>query len=224
MNILTMIFFVESVLANAALTPFPLFLRQGFSCVLEFDSAPKQVVVGDQQNFQVEKMERSLVIRSLATQATSNMFVYFDSGEPRLFVLKAAEDAEPTLYRKFDTEKKSAEKKLPAQKAKIAREGIFLISAKFDPKKDYLTVDVGVSAGSKSFLQPIWEAVRLKFSDTNIVPNKTWAERKEVQRDSKVKARFIFTKPNVPKDLSTTSLIVPLSGRTTPLSLNLGGK
>jgi len=227
LKILSIVIFFISRLAIADSTPisFPLFLRQGFSCVLEFESAPKRVVVGDQQSFQVEKMERSLVVRSLTAYASSNMFVYFDSGDPRLFVLTASEDAEPTLYRKFEN-LKIVEKKIEAPKVvtKATVDGARLVSAKFDAKKDYLTVDAELSAGGKGAIRPEWELARLKFGDTVLKPTKTWAERKEVQRDSKVKARFIFAKPNIPKNLSTTKLVLPVARQAIPISISLGGK
>jgi hypothetical protein len=226
-KLLMMIFVLNLTLVDAVGSPtaFPLFLRQGFSCVLEFESTPTRVVVGDLQSFQVEKMEQSLVVRARTSYATSNMFVYFDKGEPRLFVLTASEDAEPTLYRRFESIKVT-EKKVDAPKliTRVTVDNIRLSSARFDIKKDYLTVEVEISAGSKSPIRPTWNLARLKFGDSVIAPTKTWAERKEIQRDSKVKARFIFTKPNVPKNLDATKLILPLNGQATPLSLNLGGK
>lgn len=219
--------FLFSMIARAETGPttFPVFLRQGFSCVLEFDSAPKRIVVGDLQSFQVEKMDRSLVVRSLTAYATSNMFVYFDAGDPRLFVLTASEDAEPTLYRKFESPKLTENKLTPSRvNTRTAFEGARLISAKFDAKKDYLTVDAELSAGNKSALRPEWELIRLTFDNTKISPVKSWSERKEIQRDSKVKVRFIFAKPNVPKNLSALKIIIPLNGQESPILLNLGGK
>lgn len=38
--------------------PFPIFLKSGFSSVVEFDDAPTRVVLGDGQSFQVEKLDR----------------------------------------------------------------------------------------------------------------------------------------------------------------------
>lgn len=212
--------------AEASLPPtsFPLFLRQGFSCVLEFDSVPKRVVIGDLQSFQVEKMEKSLVVRSLVAYASSNMFVYFESGDPRLFVLTASEDAQPTLFQKFESIK-VPEKKIEAKvTARVGQEGIQLISAKFNAQKDYLTVDARITAGSAAAIKPTWELVRLKSGDATAAPIKTWAERKEIQKDANLKARFIFAKPNVRKDLKDVKLILPIQARATPFSLNLGGK
>ena len=83
--------------------PFPVFLRAGFSTVLEFDDAPVKVVLGDPNSFHLEKLDKSLVLQTLAPYATTNMFVYFKKLEPRLFVVTASEDAEPTYYRKFET-------------------------------------------------------------------------------------------------------------------------
>lgn len=211
--------------ASQAPTSFPLFLRQGFSCVLEFESAPKRVVIGDLQSFQVEKMEKSLVVRSLTAYASSNMFVYFETGDPHLFVLTASEDAQPTLFHKFESTK-LPEKKAESPKA-LARpglEGIQLVSAKFNAQKDYLTVDARITAGSAGAVKPKWDLVRLRSGEVTAVPIKTWAERKEIQKDANLKARFVFAKPNVRKDLKDVKLILPIQGRTTPFSLNLGGK
>lgn len=215
-----------SVPAEASQSPtsFPLFLRQGFSCVLEFDSAPKRVVIGDLQSFQVEKMEKSLVVRSLVAYASSNMFVYFETGDPRLFVLTASEDAEPTLFQKFESIKLPEKKvEVPKVSAKAIQEGIQLTSAKFNAQKDYLTVDARITAGSSGVIKPNWDLVRLKGGEVTVAPIKIWAERKEIQRDASLKVRFIFAKPNVRKDLKAVKLILPLHGRTTPFSLNLGG-
>ncbi len=216
---------IWSAVALAAPTPvpFPLFLRQGFSSVLEFDESPRRVVVGDLQSFQVEKMEKSLVVRAQTAYATSNMFVYFEKGDPRLFVMTASEDAEPTIYRKFEEQKPEPKAATPAVKTKSVRETKVLV-AKFDGKKDYLTVDVLLVADGKGVIRPNWELVRLKSGDLAMKPTKTWAERKEVQRDSEARARFIFVKPNVPKNLQEVRLVMPLQGQTTPISLILGGR
>lgn len=220
-------FLILSMKAQAAVppAPFPLFLRQGFSCVLEFEGVPKKVVVGDLQSFQVERMDKSLVVRSLTDAATSNLFVYFESGAPHLFLLTASEEAEPTLYRKFESQKTlSAQVERPKQLIRKRTEEIRILSAKFDSKKDYLTLDVEVSAGTGSSIQPFWNLVRIKTGNSTIAPVKTWAERKEIQKDSAVKARFVFARPNIPRDLRGVSLVVPLTGRNIPFSLNLGGK
>ena len=102
MKIFTLLLFPMLAFAAAPPTPFPVFLKSGFSSVLDFEEAPTRVVLGDAQSFQVEKFERSLVVRALTPYASSNMFVYFRSAEPRLFVLTASEDAEPTYYKKFE--------------------------------------------------------------------------------------------------------------------------
>jgi hypothetical protein len=222
-----LMFCLLGVPAEASVPPtsYPLFLRQGFSCVLEFESTPKRVVIGDLQSFQVEKMEMSLVVRALTPYASSNMFVYFETGEPRLFVLSASEDAEPTLYRKFENPKVMVVKN---EKAKIVTssrsEGMRVSSAKFYEKKDYLTIDVVVSAGIGGPIKPSWELVRLMSGDKAIVPLKTWAERKEVQKYASLRARFIFAKPNVRRDLKDVRLVLPIQGRTSPFLILMGGK
>lgn len=214
-----------SIPSEAALPPvsYPLFLKQGFSCVLEFDKAPKRVVIGDLQSFQVEKMENSVVVRAITAYASSNLFVYFDVGEPRLFVLTASEDAEPTLYRKFETLKPPEFKVTPPHLAPVSKgPGILLASAKFDPKKDYLTVDARIIAGNGGAVRPEWSLARLKTGSSVLAPLKAWAERKEVQKDSSIRARFIFAKPNVRRDLKDTKLVLPVPGQAA-LTLNLGG-
>ncbi len=203
--------------------PFPVFLKIGFSSILEFEEAPTRVVLGDAQAFQVERLERSLVLRTLVAYATSNMFVYFKTAPPRLFVLTAAEDAEPTYFKKLETPKAPA--------SSVARGGAIpakigisqIISAKFDVKKDYLTVEVRIAADSTRLLRPSWNLVRLRHLTTIQAPVKLWAERKDVQKYSTVRARFIFAKPNVPRDFSGSLLIVPIEGQLTPLTLALRG-
>jgi hypothetical protein len=214
-----------SVELAAQTAPLPVFLRSGFSSVLEFDEGPTRVVLGDGQAFQVERLEKSLVLRTLVPYATSNMFVYFKEGAPKLFILTAAEDAEPTYFRRIESIKAPPHttKQPPAARqgrAFIPKESRVL-SATFDSKKDYLTVEVVLAADALSPLKPAWELARLRYLTSVQSPFKLWSERKDVQKDSAVRARFIFSKPNVPKDLTHATLIIPLEGRSTPLSLGL---
>ncbi len=88
---------------NMGTQPLPIFLKAGFSSVIEFDEAPIRVVLGDTQSFQVERVERSLVVRTLAPYAVTNLFVYFREASPKLFVLTASEDAEPSYLLKIVT-------------------------------------------------------------------------------------------------------------------------
>ena len=207
--------------------PFPVFLRAGFSSVLEFDEAPTRVVLGDGQSFQVEKLERSLVIKTLGPYASSNMFVYFREEPPRLFVLSASEDAEPTYYKKFESQappkKETTSSKPVASYSGVYRRGFRVTSSQFDAKKDYLTVEMAISADAREPIKPSWDLVRLRHNSNAIVPYKLWAERKEVQKDSRVRARFIFAKPNIPRDLKDVTLIVPIQGSANPISLSLKG-
>lgn len=205
--------------------PFPVFLKIGFSSILEFEEAPTRVVLGDSQAFQVERLERSLVLRTLVGYATSNMFVYFKTANPRLFVLTASEDAEPTYFKKFETQKVTAQPQPATRGGSIpTKPGVSqIISAKFDAKKDYLTVEVRIAADSTRLLRPSWNLVRLRHLATTQAPVKLWAERKDVQKDSTVRARFIFAKPNVPRDFFGSLLIVPIEGQLTPLTLALRG-
>lgn len=218
---LLMLLIPQIVFAATPLT-FPVFLREGFSTVLEFEEQPTKVVLGDSQSFQVEKLDKSIVIKTLVPYATSNMFVYFKEKNTRLFVLTASEDAEPTYYKKFES-------LIPAKKpfinaAKTLKRGMSLKSAKFSPKKDFLTVEVLVSADSAQRLQPKWEKVRLTYGKSAISPNKLWSERKEVQKDSSVVARFIFNKPNLSANLKDTKIVLPIDGSTTPLIVLIAGR
>lgn len=43
----------------------------------------------------------------------------------------------------------------------------------------------------------------------------------EVQKDSTVKFRFIFLRPNINKDLKKNFIIIPLQGKTETLHLEL---
>lgn len=227
MKKLILLFLPTVALAGSPLAPmpFPVFLRAGFSSVLEFDEVPTRVVLGDGQSFQVEKLEKSLVVKTLTPYAASNMFVYFNSEAPRLFVLTASEDAEPTYYKKFESQAppKKDTPALAVSSGGTYRRGFRVLSARFDAKKDYLTVEMAISADAKEPIKPSWDLVRLRYNSVAVVPYKLWAERKEVQKDSRVKARFIFAKPNVPRDLKTVTLIVPIQGSATPITLNLRG-
>ena len=198
-------------------TPFPVFLREGFSTILEFEEAPSRVVLGDSQSFQIEKLERSIVIKTLEPYAVSNMFVYFKSKTPRLFVLNAAEDAEPTYYKKFETLKPPAPKLITSRLKRAA----FLRATYFDKKKDHLSVEISITADAAAKILPEWNKVRLLYKDTRTEPKTLWAERKEIQKDSGARARFVFIRPNVPKDLKGVSLVIPIQGQTKPFIVNL---
>lgn len=210
-------------LASTNVSPmaFPIFLKQGFSSILEFEETPTQVVMGDQNLFQVEKLNQSVVLKPLVPYATTNMFVYFKSKETKLFILTASEDAEPTYYKKFSSvilPQPVASK--PSAKVKYIR-GAKLKNTSFDKKKDYLTVDFEISADSNGKILPSWDLIRLKNRDKALAPSKLWSERREVQKDSSVKARLIFTKPNISSDLKDSSLVIPLKGSTKTFTLDL---
>lgn len=204
--------------ASMAPTPFPVFLKMGFSSILEFEEPPAKVVLGDPQLFQVEKLNNSIAIKTLAPYATSNMFVYFKNNAPKLFILTASEDAEPTYYKKFAS---LIPKPAPVIHATRLKRELRVITAKFDNKKDYLTVEIQLSADSTGVIKPQWNLVRLMSKQKAIEPQQLWSERKEVQKDSKVKARFIFNKPNLERDLSGVSIVVPVLGSTKAMNANL---
>jgi hypothetical protein len=202
---------------------FPIFLKEGFSSILEFEEAPTQVVLGDPNVFQVEKLNNSIVIKPLANYATTNMFVYFRTKDTRLFILAASEDAEPTYYKKFTAfvlpaKTVSARNVSPSHPAKQSTQ---VVSTIFDSKKDYLTVETVIAAGSGSMLAPDWDLARLRFKSKAIQPTKLWSERREVMKDSEIKARFVFAKPNVPADLRGVSLTIPIKGSVKAISLPL---
>lgn len=209
---------------NVPPTPFPVFLKFGFSSVLEFEDLPVRVVLGDSQSFQVEKLDRSVVVKTLAPYAASNMFVYFKVDPPRLFVLTASEDAEPTYYKKFESLKIPTSAKPSGSGNLVVIKGARVVSAHFDDKKDYLTVEIEVSSDSSQVIKPRWAWVRLHTAKTAIAPMKLWAERESIQKDSKVKARFIFAKPNVPRNMAGASLVVPILGQASPITISLQGR
>jgi hypothetical protein len=217
--VLILLFISQVFAATIGPTPFPVFLKEGYSSILEFEEAPTQVVLGDQNLFQVEKLEKSIVIKPLVTYASTNMFVYFKTKSTRLFLLSASEDNEPTFYKKFET----LVMPKPTNSLKYIRHtrGVFRKSAAFDKKKDYFTVDFLVSADSKSKVIPNWDEIRLKYKDRYLIPSKLWSERKEAQRDSNIKARLVFTKPNIPLDLKQVSVVVPIKGESKAMILNL---
>jgi hypothetical protein len=216
---------ISQAIAAPSIGPmaFPVFLKEGFSSILEFEEAPTQVVLGDQNLFQVERLNRSIVLKPLVPYATTNMFVYFKAKDTRLFLLTASEDAEPTFYKKFET---LAPKVVQVQKAKpvvkIVR-GVHIKRSEFDRKKDYLTVDFIVAADSTGKIAPSWDLIRLKYRDKAISPSKLWSERREVLRDSRINARLIFAKPNIPSDMKDVSLVVPAKGSAKSWIVKLGG-
>lgn len=201
-------------------TTFPIFLRAGFSSVLEFEDVPTKVVLGNAQAFQVDRLDNSLVVKTLAPDAVTNMFVYFKTRPTRLFVLTANEDAEPTYYRKFESlvpPKLQPKAVVPITYAK----GLRLSRASFDAKKDYLTVEAVISSNSSAPILPDWDLVRLVHGNSSIKPVKLWSERKEIQKDASVKARFIFAKPNIPRNLKNAAIVVPVKGDRTAMRLHL---
>lgn len=225
-TIILSIFLTVPALAsvNMGTQPLPIFLKAGFSSVIEFDEAPIRVVLGDTQLFQVERVERSLVVRTLAPYAVTNLFVYFREASPKLFVLTASEDAEPSYLLKIVTkELPKVTKAAPVFERSIKKAGVRILRQEFDSKKDYLTVGFQIAADSSEPLKPNWDLVRLRFGKNILTPAKLWAERKDVQRDSKVNARLVFAKPNLPRNLSEVSLVVPLQGKANSLSTSLGG-
>lgn len=204
-------------------TPFPVFLREGFSTILEFEESPSRVVLGDSQSFQIERLEQSIVIKTLEPYTVSNMFVYFKNKSPRLFVLNASEEAEPTYYKKFEP-LKLPELKIAIvrnQKPVMQKRSANLRSLQFDKKKDHLSIEIAIFADATSKIIPEWSKIRLLYKDAKIEPKSLWSERQDVQKDSSTRARFIFLRPNVPKNLHGASLVIPIQGQTKPFVINL---
>ncbi len=209
---------------DASPSPFPVFLKPGFSCILQFDEIPRRVVVGNPQAFQIQRINHSLAIRTLVTSATSDMFVYFGSEPPRLFVLTASQDANPTFYKRFGAlaEQIRAMKRAAAIHRPVHYwRGLRLLHLRFDREKDFLTIETLISADSRSELKPKWNQIAILYKHETIRPDKLWAERREIQRDSMVRARFIFKKPNLPRNLRTARLIIPLANLKSTLSVHL---
>lgn len=222
MNLIAMIFSQMTFAVYAAPSAFPIFLKEGFSSILEFEENPTQVVLGDQNLFQVERLGKSIIIKPLTPYATTNMFVYFKAKDTKLFILKASEEADPTFFKKFEdiVPVKSEVLKTTSASRKYST-GLNMTSLVYDNKKDYLTVDFVVAADSTGKIAPSWDLVRLKYKDKIIAPSKLWSERREAQRDSYIKARLIFIKPNVPENLKDVSIIVPTKGNSKPFIAKL---
>ena len=222
---LSLLLFSTAYASNTPLVPFPVFLKLGFSSVLEFESAPTRIVLGDATGFQVEKLENSLVVRTLATAGVSNMFVYLKSGEVKLFTLTASEEAVPTHLSVFKKTPVVTPKASSPSPAFTYKKGVKLVSAKFDAKKDFFTIEVLLSADSKESITPRWDWVELRHK-TEVFKAKTmWAERKVIQKDTSVKARFTFLRPNISTNLAESYLQIPVQGYASPIRLNLkGGK
>ncbi|MBK9322398.1 MAG: hypothetical protein IPM97_05500 [Bdellovibrionaceae bacterium] len=166
--------FILQAFASTSLGPttFPVFLKEGFSTILEFEEAPTQVVLGDQNLFQVERLNRSILIKPLTPYATTNMFVYFKSKDTRLFLLTASEESEPTYYKKFESFiPKPVEKPRVSVPVQYLR-GVHLKNSDFDKKKDYLTVDFVIAADSSGKISPNWDLIRLKYKDRILSPSK----------------------------------------------------
>lgn len=213
------ILYVTSLLATTSSSPFPLFLKAGFSSVLEFEEIPTQIVLGDTQSFQVEKLNRSLVVKAVNPNTSSNMFVYFKDKTPQIFILTASDEAEPIYYKKFEsTSKKDLTPQL-SRKPVARKRSTTVLSTAFNDKKDSFVTEVLVSADSTASVAPNWKLVRLKFKGKEIKPKELWSERNVVQKDSQVKARFSFVKPDIPRNLKDVTLVIPLKDSRNPVTL-----
>ncbi|MBL7716631.1 MAG: hypothetical protein JNL01_14295 [Bdellovibrionales bacterium] len=221
--LLTLFSLNASAATQVPSAPFPIFLKSGYSTVLEFEEMPSRVVLGDGQAFQVERLERSIIIKTLTPYASTNMFVYFRSGETKLFVLTASEDAQPTYYKKFETQLKMPESTSEGVQPKRFTRSSRVRLVQFDTKKDYLTIEAEIMADANEIIRPNWALVRLKQGSKITTPVKLWSERKDIQKDSSVKSRFVFAKPNVTRSLEGAFLVIPLANDTRTISLPLKG-
>lgn len=220
MNFLLYLFLFLPWLSEAN-SSFPLFLKNGFSTIIEFNKEPSQVVIGDSQSFQIEKLKRSLVIRPVNPNTVSNLFVYFPNSDPCIFILTSSEDAEPTFHKKIDFPMQKSNLQTTITKSKTSKQELKLRSALFNSKKDFLVIEASIHADKQTALKPNWQAIRLKYQKIEIKPKELWAEREIVQRDSFIKVRFMFNRPDIPKNLSDVKLVLPLLNKTTPLLLDL---
>lgn len=216
-----MIILILSVLGFASdiKSPFPIFMREGFSTILEFEQTPTKVVLGDQSLFQVEKVDKSIVIRPVAAYASTNMFVYFKESAPKLLLLQASEEFEPLYYKKFESMPPKPIKSTP--KAFSSLNGLNVTSAKFDSKKDYLIVDFEVGGESAGKIVPNWGLLRLVNADKNIKPSKLWSERNQIEPGTRVKGRAEFIRPGIGSKNFVTKLVLPLKSGSHPLTANL---
>lgn len=201
--------FASMVIADTS-APFPIFLKTGFSSVVEFNESPSQIVLGDTRSFQVEKLNKSLAVRSNISNSQSNMFVYFNGKEPYIFILTSSDDASPTFYKKFDFPVKKVAPPKPVINYATRKRSIRIVSSVFDSKKDALNVEVLFAADSTAKISPTWEKARIRYKGKEIKPKELWSEREVVQKDSLVKARFAFLRPDIPRSLRDVSFAIPI--------------
>lgn len=209
--------------ANETIQSKPIFLKPGFSSVIEFETTPTQVVIGDNSSFQVEKLRKSIVVRPLVDETTTNMLVYFSRSKPMLFILNSSQDSNPTLYRKIASPTKQVKRKVQTKKTKKKRyrRRTFIRKIDFDSKGDRLSITLGMSADWRMPIKPIWKSIKIRTRSKMLVPSKIWSQRKVVQPDSEVFSQFIFIRPGISKSLKDCHIIIPLVGYKKPLILAL---
>lgn len=222
------------VASNAALSapaPVPLFLKAGYSSVLEFEEAPARVVIGDAGSFQVERMEKSILVRPVVEEASTNLVVYFKVSGPRMFILKATPDEEPAMYRKYVSVKEapaasiSSKKKLSTgpvhSEIRPAKKMTRVTRATLDQKGDYLIVEASFAAPAITRMSPQWKQSKISYKGKDQKPSKIWAEREVVQPGATIRAKFVFNSPEVPKSLAGVTLSVPVQGKYQAIELKL---
>lgn len=199
---------VVGVVAAVAgpVAPLPVFLKFGFSSVLDFESSPKRVVIGDPLNFQVERAGNSIVMRPLATSAVTNLFVYFEKGEPRQFVLTASEDAEPSMYRKIERE---AVLPVVASKPKTqsAKAPLRAKYRKVSPTE--FEVSLVISGNSARLIDPSWPKIFLQIGGSKKKPIKIWAADRLIRPKNSVAVKLSFEGEVSASALKDANVVVP---------------
>lgn len=212
--------FVFTSVAVADPAPYPIFLKPGFSSVLEFDKAPSKVVLGDAEAFQIERLESSIVIRPKTDDAVTNLFVYFEKVPPKMFLLRSSSEADPALYRKFQAAAPPRGAESPGS-SKAPRRASAIRSVSVDPKKEFVLIEAEFIGTGRSALRPSWNSAKLKIGRNSIAPTKTWVERREIPPGAAVRARFTFEHDRVPEGANGSMLVIPMGGGSEQLILPL---
>ncbi len=102
----------------------PVRLAIGYSTLIQFDSRPTQVIVGDQDSFKVEHVGNSVAIKPLASGGSTNLFIA-NQFERFNFSLTSGRGFEPDYILKVKRKRDDAEAGSTSLKVKsINREGI----------------------------------------------------------------------------------------------------
>lgn len=102
----------------------PVRLAIGYSTLIQFDSRPTQVIVGDQDSFKVEHVGNSVAIKPLASGSSTNLFIA-NQFERFNFRLTSGRGFEPDYVLKVKRKRDDAGSSSTSLKVKsINREGI----------------------------------------------------------------------------------------------------